>query len=240
MLVLSSYVPRSKVSLTAVTVIAVVVLLSMLPGRAVAFGANTSSQQIQPLDPLTPAEIELAGQVASADRRVKAAIGGGKQRLVQVQFLALKPAGVSADPERLQIGRHAAVLFYRYDGDQGIHVVVDLEKKAVVSVTRIEGRAVPLSPEEVSEAFALAARNERVRALLGSRLNEFKVANLAAGERPQNRVEGLRIVATSPRDPCYRHRCIDLLFHTSDGYIVGNTVTVDLTAQTVRAERTIR
>ncbi len=224
--VLSSYVPHSKISLTAVTVIAVVVLLSTLPGPTVGSGANALSQQIQPLDPL--------------DRRVKAAIGSGRQRLVQVQFLALKPARVSADPERLQIGRHAAVLFYRYDGDQGIHVVVDLEKRAVVSVTRIEGRAVPLSTEEISEAFALAARNDRVRALLGSRLNEFKVANLAAGERPQNRVEGLRIVATFPRDPCYRHRCIDLLFHTSDGYIAGNTVTVDLTAQTVRAERTIR
>lgn len=233
-----SYFSRSKTSLAVVTAVAAVILLSAFPGPVV--GSAAQSQEMQPLDPLTPKETELAAQVASDDRRVKEAIGGGRQRLVQVQFLALKPARVSADVERLQIGRHAAVLFYRYDGDQGIHVVVDLEKKTVVSVKKIEGRAVPLSTDEISEAFDLAARNERVRGLIGSRLSEFKVANLAAGERPQNRVEGLRIIATSPRDLCYRHRCINLLFHTRDGYIAGNSVTVDLTAQTVRAERTIR
>jgi Cu2+-containing amine oxidase len=228
---------KTRVFLTAaIALIALLDTAFVPPAR----GTLTTLQEVQALDPLTPQEIETAAEIASGDRNVKAALGTGRQRLVQVQFLALKRARMEGDIEHLRIGRHAAVLFYRYDGDQGIHVVVDLEKKTVVSVERIEGRAVPLSVDEITDAFGLAARDERVRALLGARLSDFKVANLAEGVRPENRVEGLRVVATSPRDPCYRRRCIDLLFRTREGYIAGTTVTVDLTTQTVRAERMAR
>lgn len=197
-------------------------------------------EKVQPLDPLTSEEIETAKQIAGADQKVKTTLGSGRQRLIQVEFVAMKPTGTYDDPERLQIGRHASVLFYRYEGDQGFHVVVDLRRKAVVSVTKLEGRAVPLAPDEIGEAFELAARNERVRSLLGAGISEYRVADLTKGERPETRVEGLRVIATTPRDPCYRHRCIHLLFHSREGYLAGTTVTVDLTAQSVRAERTIR
>ena len=237
--VLSFVFARTNTLLLIINFLVVGAWLSPKPARATRLHTRVRLQETQALDPLTPKEIELATRVANEDRRVKEAVGTGKQQLVQVQFLALKPARYGPDAERLQIGRHAEVLFYRYDGDRGIHVVVDLEKKAVVLVTKIEGRAVPLGADEIREAFGLAAQNERVKALLGAQLNDFKVANLTE-ERPENRVEGLRVVATSPRDPCYRHRCIDLLFHNREGYVAGTTVTVDLTAQTVRAERTIR
>jgi Cu2+-containing amine oxidase len=230
-MVFSSLFPRSTILLPLS--IAVLCL-------ATAATSGFQDKPYQPLDPLTPQEMETAAQVASADQRVKSTLAGGRQKLIRVQFLALKPAKSVADDERIQIGRHAEVLFYRYEGDEGVHVIVDLEKKAVIAVKKIEGRAVPLSSAEVNDAFQLAARNERVRALVGARMNLFKVANLEAGERPEDRVEGLRVVATSRRDPCYRHRCVDLLFHTSEGYLAGIAVTVDLTAQTVRAERTIK
>jgi hypothetical protein len=235
-----SYLDRRKEAFLAVAIGAAVVMLLFATAASTRNVPPAAQQEAQPLDPLTPEETELAARIATDAARVKEALGTGRQRLIQVQFFALKPARVNRDAERLQIGRHAAVLFYRYDSDQGIHVVVDLQKKAVVEVVRIEGKAVPLGPDEVTEAFSLAVRNERVRSLLGSRLNEYKVANLAEGERPESRVEGLRVVATSPRDPCYRHRCIDLLFHNREGYVAGTSVTVDLTAQTVRAERTIK
>src|SRR5712691_4492389 len=109
--------------------------------------------QVQSLDPLTPEEIELATRIATADPRVKDALGKGRALLVQVQFLALKPNvyGAGQDLERLKIGRHAAVLFYRYDTDQGVHVIVDLEKRSAGEITGIEGRAVPLAAEEVAQ-----------------------------------------------------------------------------------------
>jgi hypothetical protein len=196
---------------------------------------------VQPLDPLTPDEVELAAQTASSDARVKEALGPGRQQLIRIEFLALKSLNYSEpkEPDQLKLGRHAAVIFYRYDQDLGIHIVVDLEQRSVGEITRMEGKVVPLAGAEVTEAFDLALRNERVKVLLGSQAGEFRVAGLP-GERLANRVEGLRIVSGSPRDPCYRHRCLDLIFHRREGYIAGTQVTVDLTAQTVRVERTGR
>lgn len=228
----------STIAFSAV-LLGAVFLAASLANQAVNSESSLAAQQrIQPLDPLTDEEIELAKRVANTDQKVKGALGSGRQRLIQVEFFALKPSDTSGDPDRLQMGRHARVLFYRYEGDQGIDVIVDLQGKTVVSVNRIEGLAVPLGVDEVVEAFNLAARNERVRSLLGTRLGEFRVADMTRGERPETRVEGLRIVATSPRDPCYRRRCIHLLFNDRGRYIAGTTVTVNLTAQTVRAERT--
>ena len=208
-----------------------------------AFGSNplqVVQQRVQPLDPLTPAEIELAKQLANADRRVKAALGSGRQRLIQVDFFAMKPADTSTAPQRMQMGRHARVLFYRYEGDRGIDVVVDLERRTVASVTQIEGVAVPLAADEIADAFNVAIRNEGVRSLLGPRLNEFRVAGLTTGVQPETRVEGLRVIATEPRDPCYRRRCVYLMFRDQGRYLAGTKVTVNLTAQTTRVERTAR
>lgn len=198
--------------------------------------------RVQQLDPLTQDEMELATSIASNDARVKEALGPGRQQLIRVEFLALKWPGYreAREPEQLLIGRHAFVILYNYEKDLGIHVVIDLEKKSVGEITKIDGKSVPLGATEVAEAFNLALRNERVRLLLGPSAAEFKVAGLVTRERPENRVEGLRIVAASPRDPCYRHRCIDLIFHRREGYLAGTQVTVDLTAQTVRVERTAR
>lgn len=198
--------------------------------------------RVQPLDPLTPDETELAAQIASSDTRVKEALGKGRQLLVQVLFLALKSPDYreTNEPAQMKIGRHAAVLFYIYESDRGLHVVVDLEQRAVSQITRLEGIAVPLAYQELTEAFDLALRNQKVRGLLGARVSEFQVAPLSFKERPRSLVEGLRVVAASPSDPCFKHRCIDLLFRLPQGYLTGNTVTVDLTAQTVRVERTVR
>lgn len=199
-------------------------------------------RRAQPLDPLTPDEVALATRVAESDRRVREALGTGRVRLIRVEFLALKTGDYREirEPEQLRIGRHAAVVFYSYEADQGVHVVVDLEQQTVGDITRLEGRVVPLAAAEVSEAFGLALRDERVRALLGARAGEFRVAESAVGERGENRVEGLRVVAASPEDSCYGHRCLVLLFRGREGYIAGSIVGVDLTAQTVRVERSAR
>lgn len=199
---------------------------------------QVAQQRVQPLDPLTPEEIEIATRVANGDQRVKTALGSGRQRLVQVDFFAMKPADTSTAPQRMQIGRHARVLFYRYEGDRGIDVVVDLERRTVASVTQIEGVAVPLAADEIADAFNVAIRNEGVRSFLGPRLNEFRAATLTAGEKAETRVEGLRVIATSPRDPCYRRRCVYLIFRDQGRYLAGTKVTVNLTAQTTRVERT--
>lgn len=234
----SSNLARSAMVLT---IAGIAVLAPALVPITEAFAITSppiNPQRVQPLDPLTSEEIEVAKQVATTDQRVRAVLGSGRHRLIHVQFIAMKGADTAGDPERLQMGRNARVLFYRYNDDQGFDVVVDLQRRAVASVTRIEGIAVPLGRDEVVEAFDIAARNEQVRSLLGTRLSEFRVAS--TGERPETRVEGLRVLATRPRDPCYRRRCVQLLFRDRGRYIVGTRVNVNLTAQTVRVERTIQ
>lgn len=201
------------------------------------------SQQALPLDPLTPEEIKTAAHMASADPRVKKALGRGRQQLIQIQFLAVKAGGDSKtrpEQEPLKPGRYAAVLFYRYDTDEGVNVVVDLTERSIGDITRLEGKAVPLALEEIRRAFALALLNGQVKALLGPKANEFEVAGLSTGDSPQNRVEGLRVVATSPRDPCYRHRCIELHFRKREGYVPATSVMVDLSAQKVKVQKTVR
>jgi hypothetical protein len=207
---------------------------SMLPRRPPLL---IQSQQTRPLDPLTPEEIDIAARTANDDARVKKELGSGRHQLIQVQSLIIKAdsdSKTSAQPDPLKPVRYAAVLFYRYDIDQGIYVIVDLNRRAVGDITRLEGRAVPLAQEEVSRAFALALLNHQLRTLLGPQAKEFQVAGSSASDGPTNRVEGLRVIATSPRDPCYRHRCIELHFRKREGYVPKASVTVDLSALKVK------
>jgi hypothetical protein len=191
------------------------------------------SQQARPLDPLTPEEIALAAEIAGSDPRVQKELGRGLRQLIQVQFVALKE---TSDSKPIP-GRSAAVLYYRYDTDQGIHVVVNLSERSVGEITRLEGKGVPLALEEVNRAFALALLNKQMRIRLGRQANEFRVAGSSGGDGPRNRVEGLRVIASSPRDPCYRHRCIELHFRRPEGYVSATAVTVDLSAQKVKIEQ---
>jgi hypothetical protein len=202
-------------------------------------GPLLTQSQTRPLDPLTPEEKELAARIASADPRVQRELGSGRQQLIQVQFWSLK-AGSELKPLQKQEpsspGRYAAVLFYRYDTDQGLHVVVNLRERSLGDIVRLDGRGVPLALEEVGRAFALALLNKHVRALLGQQANEFRVAGLSRGDNPQNRVEGLRVIASAPQDPCYRHRCVELHFRRPEGYVPATSITVDLSAQRVKVQ----
>lgn len=187
-----------------------------------------------PLDPLTPAETETAKKIASEDLRVKRALDAGRQRLIQVQFFQPKDGSPTNDGGQISsdVSRYAAVLFYRYDIDRGIHVIVNLNDRSVVQISRVASMAVPLAREEVKEAFALALRNRRVRVLLGARADQFGFAE-DSRQTSGDRIEGHRVIASSPKDPCRTHRCIELHFRTRHGYVPATSVTVDLSTQTV-------
>jgi hypothetical protein len=190
-----------------------------------------------PLDPLTAEEKAEAIRVASSDSRVKETLGRGRSTTINAEFLALKSdsaTGASDAP----VGRHAAVIFYRYDDDKGVRAVVDLTRRAVSELSVMDGASVPLAIDEVVQASSLALRNEQVRSALGSSAQTFRVqTSLSGSEPPQNRVEGLRMVALSPNDPCYKQRCVSLLFRQGRSYIVGLSVVVNLTRQDVTVER---
>jgi hypothetical protein len=205
-----------------------------------------TQQRVLPLDPLTPEERSIAASVANSDASVREALGPGRNRLIYVEFVTPKPP----DSAELQTGpspvvpssaRQAEVVFYRYDDDQGVWVLVDLERRAVLDVAPVEGRSVPLAIEEVDEAFSHASQNSEVRSLLGPQAPQYRVGRGPwRGDDQELRVEALRVVATSPADPCYRHRCLELLFRQGRYYVSGVNVTVDLTSQAVQVRRSAK
>jgi hypothetical protein len=204
-------------------------------------GRRQPASSVMPLDPLTPQEKEVATRIASEDGRVKELLGGGRQRLIYVDFFALKPEDRSRAEEKdgrpIRIGRHAEVVFYSYQNDQGARVVVDLNRRAATEVSRLEGDLVPLTFDDLVEARDIALRNSEVRGLLGADSQRFEVLRQTARYDQQPRVEGLRLRTTDPSDPCYKQRCVYLLFRRGRVYLNTASVIVNLNSQTVRVER---
>ena len=201
--------------------------------------------QVLPLDPLTPEEKERAARAASNNARIKELLGSGTQRVVYVEFLALKPDDESRARERdgrpIRIGRHAEVVLYNPENDQGARAVVELDRQdSVRQVERLDSDLVPLTFEDIEAARDIALRNADVRSLLGADADRFRVlrqAQTRRGDEQQIAVEGLRYRTTNPSDPCYRQRCVALLFRRGRVYVRNANVLVNLNTRTARVER---
>lgn len=197
--------------------------LWILPSLTFAQLASEPSQR-SPLDPLTKEERQRAERAARADARVLELLGSGRQRLISVEFLAVKPEDPAQTQQtqdrRIEIGRHAVVLLYRYDGDFGVRSVVDLQQGVVLQAARVRGDEVPISEEEIREAARLALQNREVRGILGPAAERYVV-------------EGLREFPSDEADPCAQHRCLALQFRLGNLNLAATRVVVDLTTQTV-------
>jgi len=207
-------------------------LFQLLPTQLKSACAQTPPHGTLLFDPLTAEEREVATRVAEDNPRVRDLRGSGRQQLVSVE-LATPKTGKESD----EGSRHAEVLYYRYEGNQGVLALVDLGQRTVREVTRINGDAVPLVTAEVNDALALALKHKELINLLGPTYQQYQVATQNAPETQPNRVEALRLLASSAKDPCYQHRCLSLLFRQGETFLTGTSVIVDLTAQTVRVEQ---
>jgi Cu2+-containing amine oxidase len=189
-----------------------------------------------PLDPLTAQEREVATSVARADPRIREFMGNRRARQIYVDFIAVKESRRPDEQNEAPEHRYAEALFYRYDDNLGLRALVDLEARKVVDIARVRGESVPINTEEVEEAARLAQADERVARLFGGKMPEFQVATqpATAEDINANRIEGLRTLGMSPKDPCQRNRCIVLFFRMQNRYVHMNQVIVDLTSRTVR------
>lgn len=204
-------------------------LLQFVPSPFQGVHAQTPQRGPLKFDPLTPEERELATRLAEADPRVKRLRGTGRQLLISVELATPKTTDENS--------RHAEVLYYRYEGNQGVLALVNLQQRAVQETVAVNGDSVPLAAEEVNQALAIALQDKTLINLLGPNYQQYRVATQNAREGEPNRVEALRILASSPTDRCYRHRCLSLLFRQGDTFLTGTSVIVDLTAQNVRVEQ---
>jgi hypothetical protein len=188
-----------------------------------------------PLDPLRPDEAEAAQRIAQSDPRVREVLGESP-RLIYVQSIAPK-IGPNADEPR---GRHADVLYLSGNQELGIRVLVDLGGSRVVEHVRLPQNKVPLGIADVQEALRLAVQHGAVREMLGARASGFRVLTgpITPSNANSDYVSGLRHVAGSAEDPCYRNRCLYLLFNSGGRLLLDHEVLVNLSTREVRVTST--
>lgn len=187
-----------------------------------------------PLDPLTADEEQRAAALAQADPRVIALLGPGRSVLATVELVVQKGSEDVSDPEQPPaIGRHAQVLFARYEDHAGVRALVDLVANRVTAVDSISGDDVSMNIAELRAAWALARPHPEVRQVLGAEADLYQVLDDPDAPEPSHRVEGLRIRGSEAADRCFQRRCLALIFQRHDEYLAHTEVLVDLTTETV-------
>lgn len=183
------------------------------------------------LDPLTPEEHAAAERIARNDAKVKQLLGEGAVRLVSITPVIIKRGD---PPEKIDVHqREVEVVLFRPEGEVGARVFVNLRQNSVANLQRLESRQVPFTVDDLNDAFQLAMRDPEVERTLGPEAKSFRVREATAepGAAPlENEVTGLPVRSSDPKDPCYRHRCMELLFRHGTDFL-SMSVEVDLTVK---------
>lgn len=116
--------------------------------------------------------------------------------------------------------------------NKAAEIFMSLEQNTVLRVQEIPAVDVPLMREDVEQALALAKASPDVRGAIGSRIDQFVVADNVTAQTISLAALSLRVRGVDPNDPCTLDRCLDLLFKTDNGFLPLRAA-VDLTRQTV-------
>jgi hypothetical protein len=120
--------------------------------------------------------------------------------------------------------RRVALVYYRYQGDLSIRILIDLNRGRVLEVKQLPHVFAPISTEESEFAKKLAFNDPRLNTILAP-----------YGDRLV--VEVLTVRTTLPKDPLFGHRTVLLLFRSGSTYLIRQSkVLVDLTAEKVIIE----
>lgn len=192
---------------------------------------TAASEQRGALDPLTPEEQAAAERIARSDARVKQLLGEGGVRLVSAVPVIIKQGD---SPEKIDLHqRTVEVVLFRPEGEVGARVVVYLHQNQVGNVQRLQPTQLPFTSDDLSDAFQVALRTPDVIKALGPQAQSFRPQSQKPEPEtaaPENEVTGLPVRSSNPKDPCYKHRCMELLFrHGAD--FLSMSVEVDLTAK---------
>jgi len=229
---------------TAFTLRALVILSLALFGFVFGSAQSVPNQQqprpeqkALPLNPLDKEDKAVAERLARSDRRVRDLVGEANVRLVLVQVVALKPESAT---ESARPVRHAEVVLFQPQGEVGARALVNLASAAVEQVIRLDGSQVPMTTEDLADAFQLALRNEEVLKILGPTGKSYQVQSMSltgTATPMENSVTGLRVRSSDEHDPCFKHRCLQLAFRRGRDFLSGPMIIADLTAKRVYVER---
>src|SRR6266496_6256378 len=220
-------------------IITVMVMTLTLLRPSTANGASTAEQSEQTdaaerggLDPLTADEESAAERIARSDNRVKNIFGEREVRLVSATPVLIKKG---ESPEKIDVHQRVIeVVLFRPEPEIGARVLVNLAQNSVANVERLDSRQVPFTPDDLNDAFQLAMRDPQVQKALGSEAQSFHVQgqrNAPPADASENVVSGLPIRSSDPKDPCSKHRCLQLFFRRGTDFLSEPVVTVDLTAK---------
>lgn len=226
-------------------IITVIVTALTLVGSSMANGGLAAEQSEQmdaaqrgAFDPLTPDEESSAERIARSDNRIKEIVGEREVRLVSATPVLIK-TGESL--EKIDVHQRVIeVVLFRPEGEVGARVLVNLVQNSVANVERLDSRHVPFTRDDLKDAFQLALREPQVQRALGPEAQNFHIQgqrNAPSAEASENVVSGLPIRSSDPKDPCSKHRCLQLFFRRGTDFLSEPVVTVDLTAKHVSVER---
>jgi hypothetical protein len=141
--------------------------------------------------------------------------------------IVLTASEVLLDHAVAPAARHALLTYYRYEGDLGIIVGINLDKKTVTEVQEHAHLPTSLTSEEIAEAGRMARASAPVQKAL-------------ANYRHLDKIEFDPVVAyiINPDVPGYHHRVARLFFRDSQGNYLQLVpmVDVDLTTGEVRLD----
>jgi Cu2+-containing amine oxidase len=203
-----------------------------------------------PFDPLSPEEIDTAIAVSLEDPRVaKELHKRARFRVIVAQLHeedlkgneegrngnkedrnGNKEEDSKGNEESSKIPRRADVVFYQYDNDVTLNLLIDLDKRAVELFERLVKAQPPLLLEETDEALEIALKDEEVLQRLD-----------------QQEVDPETVFASGflfrEEAPCLIHRCVMLSLSTEEQPLTIEEdaffPVVDLSAQRVDHIKTI-
>lgn len=137
-------------------------------------------------------------------------------------FLTLAQTHRNIEAEKKGVfERYALLIYYRYAGDLGILVYVNLANRRVAAVEQIPHFPAPLAPEELQRARELALNHPQLRKLLAPYLDRLTV-------------ESHLTKIPTPKDPRFGDRLVHLLFRVGPRYLTEQgLVLVDLTTREI-------
>lgn len=193
-------------------------------------GDMLSAEEIGRAESLALQSASVKGVVGAAtdrDAALRAATRGGADAAEALSALSEKPTYrviyAQRYPDKDGATRSAEVAVYRYDTGQTAYSKVDLATGAVEAIEMPADLPVPIVPEEIEEAAAIARADDAVRQKL-----------TAAGLDPDAATaNALLTVARDPNAACARHRCLRLFFGSLRNPVPTFEVVVDMVALAV-------
>ena len=180
-------------------------------------------------------DVHALSGAALADARVRHLLGPGEVSVVSVDRQIDKAeasAYLDGKLDKPPVAR-ATVLLWNRHTRLAARALLSTPDAHLLAVEAVKASEVPLVPEEVEEALALAKASSSVQKAVGPSLAQYHLVRSGDEAGGPLVAEALPVRGTRPNDACTAGRCLDFLFRTESGYLPLR-VQVNLGGKTVQ------